>query len=106
MLAIVVGFAVVVAVVAALGIRGIGVTDQKFEEIEAEFHRQCIGAFGSHVNRADELCGCLWEEVSGEGRLEMMRRLTALDNGTDDERREFMTRVATDCAKRLGIARR
>ena len=83
--------------------RGLGATDQKFQEIETEFHGHCLRAFDVHVRKPAELCTCLWEEVRGENRLEMLKRLNALEKGTADEKEEFMTRVAAECARRLRI---
>ncbi len=102
---------VIVLVVLGAGLlfavfRGLGATDQKFQEIETEFHGHCVEAFDVHVRKPAELCTCLWEEVRGENRLEMLKRLTALKKGTADQRGEFMMRVSAECARRLHIERR
>lgn len=87
-------------------LRGLDASDRRFREIESEFHAQCVGAFTAKVRKPAELCTCLWEEVRGENRLEMLKRLNALEKGTADDNREFMTRVAAECASRLHIERR
>ncbi|MEN3973966.1 hypothetical protein [Emcibacter sp. SYSU 3D8] len=102
-----------VLVVAVLGaglvfvvVRGLDMTDQKFNEIEAEFHGQCVAAFNVHVSKAAGLCTCLWEEVRGESRMEMLRRLRALQTDTAGARDRYMARISNKCAQRLHIERR
>jgi len=81
------------------GFRGLRATDDKFQEIEAEFHGQCTEAFGARMREPAELCRCLWHEVRGKNRLDMVKRLMALKNGTTAERADFMSRVSSDCAR-------
>ncbi len=86
--------------------RGLGFTDQKIQQIEADFHGHCVGAFSAEVRKPAELCTCLWEEVRGENRLEMLKRLNALEKSTADERDDFMKQASAECVRRLRIERR
>ena len=86
--------------------RGLGFTDQKLQQIEVDFHGHCIEAFDVHVRKSAELCTCLWEEVRGENRLEMLKRLNALEQATADERDEFVKHASAECVRRLHIERR